>query len=98
MLKRVLAVGAAGALMLGVAACGSDDSSAGSSGSSATPAPKARVGVILPDTQSSARWENADRPFLAKAFKAAGVDSDIQNANGDKAKFATIADQMRTSC
>ena len=94
MLKRVLAVGAAGALMLGVAACGSDDSSSGSSGSSATPAPKAKVGVILPDTQSSARWENADRPFLAKAFKAAGVDSDIQNANGDKAKFATIADQM----
>jgi D-xylose transport system substrate-binding protein len=93
MLKRVLAVGAAGALMLGVAACGSDDTS--SSGSStATPAAKAKVGVILPDTQSSARWENADRPFLAKAFKAAGVESDIQNANGDKAKFATIADQM----
>jgi D-xylose transport system substrate-binding protein len=94
MLKRVLAVGAAGALMLGVAACGSDDSSSSSGGSTATPAAKAKVGVILPDTQSSARWENADRPFLAKAFKAAGVESDIQNANGDKAKFATIADQM----
>jgi D-xylose transport system substrate-binding protein len=93
MLKRLLAVGAAGALMLSVAACGSDDSSS-SGGSSSTPQAKAKVGVILPDTQSSARWENADRPFLAKAFKAAGVDSDIQNANGDKAKFATIADQM----
>ena len=33
-------------------------------------------------------------PFLGKAFQAAGVKSDIQNANGDKAKFATIADQM----
>src|SRR4051812_9456194 len=94
MLKRVLAVGAAGALMLGVAACGSDDSSSGAAKSAATPAAKAKVGVILPDTQSSARWENADRPFLAKAFQAAGVQSDIQNANGDKAKFATIADQM----
>ena len=95
MLKRVLAVGAAGALMLGVAACGSDDSSSGSAAkSTATPAAKAYVGVILPDTQSSARWENADRPFLGKAFQAAGVKSDIQNANGDKAKFATIADQM----
>jgi D-xylose transport system substrate-binding protein len=52
------------------------------------------VGVILPDTASSARWENADRVFLGDAFKAAGVDSDIQNAQGDKAKFATIADQM----
>ncbi|MEY4035058.1 MAG: hypothetical protein RLZZ311_235, partial [Actinomycetota bacterium] len=54
----------------------------------------AQVGVILPDAASSARWETADRPFLAAAFKKAGVTADIQNANGDKAKFATIADQM----
>src|SRR4051812_13417284 len=94
MLKRVLAVGAAGALMLGVAACGSDDSSSGGGGGTATPAAKQKVGVILPDTQSSARWENADRVYLGDAFKAAGVESDIQNANGDKAKFSTIADQM----
>ena len=50
--------------------------------------------MILPDTASSARWEGADRPLLTEAFTAAGVDADIQNANGDKAKFATIADQM----
>ena len=62
----------------------------------ATPAAKLKVGVILPDTQSSARWENTDRPFLSEAFKAAGVESDIQNANGDKAKFATIADRCST--
>ena len=55
---------------------------------------KAKVGVILPDAASSARWETADRKFLGEAFEAAGVESDIQNANGDKAKFATIADQM----
>jgi D-xylose transport system substrate-binding protein len=54
----------------------------------------AQVGVILPDAASSARWETADRVFLAAAFKKAGVTADIQNANGDKAKFATIADQM----
>ena len=63
------------------------------SASSATAA-GAQVGVILPDAASSARWETADRPFLAAAFKKAGVTADIQNANGDKAKFATIADQM----
>src|SRR4051794_36267435 len=95
---RVAAAVLTGALAFTVAACGSDDnsSSSGSGGakSTATPAAKAKVGVILPDTQSSARWENADRPLLGEAFKAAGVDSDIQNANGDKAKFATIADQM----
>jgi D-xylose transport system substrate-binding protein len=50
--------------------------------------------VILPDAQSSNRWETADRPFLEEAFTAAGLEFDIQNANGDKAKFATIADGM----
>ena len=54
------------------------------------------VGVILPDAASSARWGSADRPFLKAAFEKAGVTADIQNANGDKAAFATIADQMLT--
>ena len=58
------------------------------------------VGVILPDVGTSvldratSRWENADRGFLQAAFDAAGVKVDIQNANGDKAAFITIADQM----
>ena len=55
-----------------------------------------KVGVILPDTKSSVRWESFDRPLLEAAFKAAGVESDIQNAEGDKTKMATIADQMIT--
>ena len=53
-----------------------------------------QVGVILPDAASSARWETADRAFLGAALKTAGVTYDIQNANGDKTAFATIADQM----
>lgn len=57
----------------------------------------AQVGVILPDSASSARWETSDRTFLTAAFKAAGVTVDIQNANGDVAAFQTIADQMLTS-
>jgi D-xylose transport system substrate-binding protein len=52
------------------------------------------VGVILPDAASSARWETADRGFLQAAFDAAGVEVDIQNANGDAAAFQTIADGM----
>ena len=73
-------------------------SSAAPESSSAAPAPTtAKVGVILPDAASSARWETADRKFLEEAFTAAGVEYDIQNANGDKAKFATIADQMLAS-
>src|SRR5919199_1452834 len=87
------------ALGFTVAACGSDDnSSSGSSksnsSSSSSSSKKQKVGVILPDTASSARWEGADRPLLTQAFQQAGVDADIQNANGDKAKFGTIADQM----
>ncbi len=55
------------------------------------------VGVILPDSASSNRWEKDDRGFLQAAFDAAGVEVDIQNANGDKEQFATIADQMLTA-
>ena len=95
---RVAAALTIGALAFGVDACGSDDdepSGGGGGGGEATAeATDAKVGVILPDAASSARWETADRKFLGEAFKAAGVESDIQNANGDKAKFATIADQM----
>jgi D-xylose transport system substrate-binding protein len=50
--------------------------------------------VILPDTQSSVRWEAADRPALEAAFEEAGVDYDIQNAEGDADKMAQIADSM----
>ncbi len=53
-----------------------------------------QVGVILPDTQSSARWESADKPALTKAFSDAGIKADIQNALGDKSKFQSIAQGM----
>ena len=57
-------------------------------------AAKAKIGVILPDTESSVRWETADRPALEAAFKEAGVDYDIQNAQNDADKMAQIADSM----
>ena len=102
-----LAAVAASALLL--TACGGSSTSTESSAapaaseaaapaeSAAAPAAVAKIGVILPDAASSARWETADRKFLTEAFTAAGVEFDIQNANGDKAKFATIADQMLAS-
>jgi len=109
-LKTTAAVGilAAGSLLL-AAACSSSSgtassttSAAASSGSSSsapasgsgTATTAGKIGVILPDTKSSARWETQDRPNLEAAFKQAGVEFDIQNANGDKAQMATIADQM----
>jgi D-xylose transport system substrate-binding protein len=54
----------------------------------------ARACVILPDTESSPRWEANDRPALEAALKDAGYETDIQNAGGDTAKYATIADQQ----
>jgi D-xylose transport system substrate-binding protein len=54
----------------------------------------AKVGVILPDTTSSTRYTLYDAPLLKKAFDAAGIKSDIQNAQGDTTKFQSIAQSM----
>jgi D-xylose transport system substrate-binding protein len=50
--------------------------------------------VILPDASSSPRWENNDRPYLQDGLESAGFEVDIQNAQGDTNKYATIADQQ----
>ncbi|WP_375475923.1 sugar ABC transporter substrate-binding protein [uncultured Jatrophihabitans sp.] len=50
--------------------------------------------MILPDTTSSTRYTEFDTPLLTKAFQAAGIKSDIQNAQNDKTKFASIAQNM----
>ncbi|MEU0483725.1 substrate-binding domain-containing protein [Streptosporangium sp. NPDC006013] len=102
MRKGILSLTAAAAAMtLGLAACGSDgadtSASSGASPAESSAAVAGKVGVILPDSKSSARWETADRKYLEEAFKAAGVAYDIQNAQGDKTQFQTIADQMITN-
>ncbi len=46
---------------------------------------KGLIGVLLPDTTSSTRYESYDRPYLTKAFQAAGLSSSdfkIDNAQG----------------
>jgi len=53
-----------------------------------------KVGVILPDTTSSTRYVQYDAPLLTKALKDAGITPDVQNAQGDKNKFAAIAQNM----
>ena len=94
---RIASLAAVAALTLfAAAACGSDDddNSDKSSGDNGGSSAKGKVGVILPDATTSPRWEGNDRPSLQKAFDDAGVDSDIQNAGGDTAKFGTICDSM----
>lgn len=96
--KRVTLAVSAAAFGLVLTGC-SSGSGGGDASASASPsaAPTGKIGVILPDSASSARWETADRNYLEQAFKAAGAQYDIQNAQGDKAKFQTIADQMLNS-
>ncbi|HET8949140.1 MAG TPA: substrate-binding domain-containing protein, partial [Solirubrobacteraceae bacterium] len=83
---------------LAVAGCGDDNSSSdsSSSGSSGDKKP-GKVAVLLPDSKSSVRWETVDRPFLKKAFDAAGVESEIQNAEGDKSTQQQQAEQAITN-
>ena len=56
-----------------------------------------KAGFILPDSKSSVRWESFDRKYIEAACAAAAITCDIQNAEGDKTKMATIADQMLAS-
>ena len=95
------------ALTLVTAACGSDEETEAvtteAPGSSAAEEPTdtgaaeggaGKVGFILPDSASSARWESFDRPLIEAECAAAGIECLIQNAEGDADNMATIADQM----
>ena len=94
-----------GALSLVAAACGDDEEDGGSSATTAAEssdttaasggeATGGKVGFILPDSASSARWEDFDRPLITAACEEAGIECVIQNAEGDADNMATIADQM----
>jgi D-xylose transport system substrate-binding protein len=105
--KRAIGVAlSAGALALGVSACGGQDNGGGSastatSGGAESSAPKlnGKIAVLLPDSKSSDRWEKADRRFFEEAFKAAGLTKDdyiINNAEGDPANQRSQAEQAIT--
>jgi D-xylose transport system substrate-binding protein len=94
---RYAAVLAAGCA-LAAAGCGSDDEEGGGGGAaSENGGETGKVAVLLPDSKSSVRWETVDRPFLKQAFDAAGVEVEIQNAEGDKAVQAQQAEQAITN-
>ena len=98
MRKAVLSatvVGAA-ALAFGVAGCSSssNSSSSASGSSTSTTSSAVQVGIILPDTVSSARYVNADAPALTAECKAKALNCDIQNAQGVPATQQSLADKM----
>jgi len=90
-------------LALGVAACGSSNKSStstsggGASSTSSNANVKGGIAVLLPDTQSSVRWETQDRKYLDQAFKAAGIKHTIVNAQGDPSTQRSQADQALTN-
>lgn len=88
MVSTAAVIGVSALLLAG---CASGD---GGGGESTEDAVAARACVILPDAASSPRWENNDRPYLQEGLEAAGFEVDIQNAQGDTNKYATIADQQ----
>ena len=68
-------------------------SSTGSNGKGCT-----KVGVLLPETATSARWDGKDKPDLIADIKAAipGVIVDYANAQGSSATQQNQADQALT--
>jgi D-xylose transport system substrate-binding protein len=86
--------GAAAMLLAGCSTGGGGTPSDGGGGDDG--ASLSRACVILPDAASSPRWENFDAPYLKEALEGAGYEVDIQNAQGDVNKYATIADQQLT--
>ncbi|MBM2620036.1 substrate-binding domain-containing protein [Actinoplanes sp. LDG1-06] len=103
MRKKLLALAAVGLMATAtMTACDdSGDSGEASSGGSTSKisggGSGARVGVILPDTESSNRWRDEDPKYLKAAFDAQKVPVEIQNAEGDRARFQQIGDQMINS-
>ncbi|MGH8940042.1 MAG: substrate-binding domain-containing protein, partial [Actinomycetes bacterium] len=82
-----------------MAACGGDDDE-GAAEPTGTESPAGDGGsiwVLLPDTESSDRWEEDDRRYFAENFEAAGLvdgeDFTIVNAENDPATQPSQAEQ-----
>jgi D-xylose transport system substrate-binding protein len=99
MRRRMLVFAAlVAALAFVAAACGGDDEeSSGTTGTGGAAATggnaEGSIWVLLPDTESSDRWEKDDRRFFKQAFDDAGVESNIVNAEGDAATQLQQAEQ-----
>ena len=95
MRSKTLALVAAG--LLAISACGANQANPGAGGQQTQTQGSGagvKVGVILPETATSARWEGFDKPMIEEAMRAEGLEADVQNAQGDVQKFTTLADSM----
>lgn len=96
---QVALAGAIAVAALGLSACGANSAGPGSddSGQAAPEDTKGTIGVLLPETATSARWEAFDKPYLQAAIESEGYAANIQNAQGDVQKFTSLADGMIAS-
>src|SRR2546425_434799 len=82
-------------LSLVMAACGAGGGTTPSGGAAAPVNGKGctKVGILLPETASSARWESEDHPLLVKDLTAvvgSGGSVDYANAEGNDATQVSI--------
>jgi D-xylose transport system substrate-binding protein len=89
--KRFVRAGLVLALVGGIAALAV---SAGALASTKKKSASVQVCVLLPDTQSSVRWQQFDKPLLTAAFKKANVSALITNALGS----ATTQQSQAQAC
>jgi D-xylose transport system substrate-binding protein len=85
------------AAALVAAGCGSSKKKSSTGAAATGGSIKGGIAVLLPDTQSSKRWEAFDRKYLDQAFTAAGIKHTIVNAQGDPTTQRTQADQALTN-
>jgi D-xylose transport system substrate-binding protein len=79
--------------VLGVVAVIAAMAVSGATASTAKKSAGIQVCGLMPDTKTSVRWEQFDKPALIKAFKAAHIAARVVNAQGDPQKQKTQADQ-----
>ena len=81
-----LLIGMVAVFALLAVGCGGDDDGGSGSGDGS-------IWVLLPDSASSPRWEADDRRYFEQAFKEAGVEYNIVNAENDAAQQQSQAEQ-----
>ena len=79
------------------AGCGSSGGGSSGGNTGASSGVKGSIAVLLPDTQSSVRYEQFDRPYLDQSFTKAGIKHTIVNAQGDPGTQRTQAEQALTN-
>ncbi len=72
----------------------STSASSSSSSGGAIDGKGAKIGAIMPDTQSSNRWVTSDPEAIKAECQKVNLSCDVENANNDAGQMATIAQKM----